>query len=110
MFIRITHIINGEVNGGGVLVTEVQIDQLIAAVAKVRSIPRENVSLDSPLVDLGFDSLDTTVLLFDLEKLFNISIPDDDVRSVRTVNDIVVGIDGIFAKGNSGTLPTEASA
>jgi acyl carrier protein len=36
-------------------------------------------------------------LLFELENAFKISIPDDDVRSLRTVNDVVEGIKKIIA-------------
>jgi acyl carrier protein len=49
------------------------------------------------LQDLGIDSLDVFTLLFELENAFKISIPDDDVRSLRTVNDVVEGIKKIIA-------------
>jgi acyl carrier protein len=49
------------------------------------------------LQDLGIDSLDVFTLLFELENAFKISIPDDDVRSLRTVNDVVDGIKKILA-------------
>jgi acyl carrier protein len=43
-------------------------------------------------VDLGFDSLDTMTLLFELENTFQISIPDEQARSIRTVSEIVEGV------------------
>jgi acyl carrier protein len=46
---------------------------------------------------MGIDSLDVFTLLFELENAFKISIPDDDVRSLRTVNDVVEGIKKILA-------------
>jgi acyl carrier protein len=36
-------------------------------------------------------------LLFELENAFKISIPDDDVRSIRTVNDVVHGVKKLLA-------------
>jgi len=41
--------------------------------------------------------LDVFTLLFELENAFQISIPDDDVRSIRTVSDVVAGIKKILA-------------
>jgi acyl carrier protein len=63
----------------------------------VKRIPADTIKLDTNLQDLGIDSLDVFTLLFELENAFKISIPDDDVRSLRTVNDVVEGIKKIIA-------------
>ena len=39
--------------------------------------------------DLGADSLDTVELIMELEKEFNISIPDDDAQKIATVGDAI---------------------
>lgn len=39
--------------------------------------------------DLGADSLDTVELIMDLEKEFNISIPDDAAENIATVKDAI---------------------
>ena len=67
-------------------------EKVLSAVASVKHIPQEQVSLDSTLQDLGFDSLDTTILLFELEKQFQFSISDEEVRSVRSVRDVAEGV------------------
>ncbi len=66
--------------------------KVIAAVVSVKNIPAETVTSESQLTELGFDSLDVINLLFELEEAFNVSIPDDEARRVRTVSDIVAGI------------------
>ena len=38
--------------------------------------------------DLGMDSLDVVELIIDVEKLYNIHIPDDEVEKVKTFNDV----------------------
>ncbi|MBQ7984706.1 MAG: acyl carrier protein [Bacteroidales bacterium] len=43
--------------------------------------------------DLGADSLDTVELIMELEKEFNISIPDDDAQKIATVGDAVTYIE-----------------
>ena len=37
--------------------------------------------------DLGMESLDVVELIIDVEKLYNINIPDDEVEKVKTFND-----------------------
>jgi len=39
--------------------------------------------------DLGADSLDTVELIMELEKEFNISIPDDHAENISTVGEAV---------------------
>jgi len=39
--------------------------------------------------DLGADSLDTVELIMDLEKEFNISIPDEAAEKIQTVKDAI---------------------
>jgi acyl carrier protein len=72
-------------------------EKVIATLASVKRIPAENITIDTNLQEMGIDSLDVFTLLFELENAFKISIPDDDVRSIKTVNDIVVGIKKILA-------------
>jgi acyl carrier protein len=72
-------------------------EKVIATLASVKRIPADKISLETNLQDLGIDSLDVFTLLFELENAFKISIPDDDVRSIRTVSDIVEGVKKILA-------------
>ena len=72
-------------------------EKVIATLASVKRIPAENIKLDSNLQQMGIDSLDVFTLLFELENAFKITIPDDDVRSIKTVNDIVEGIKKLLA-------------
>jgi acyl carrier protein len=72
-------------------------ETVISTLASVKRIPADTIKLDTSLQDLGIDSLDVFTLLFELENAFKISIPDDDVRSLKTVNDIVDGMKKIIA-------------
>ena len=87
-------------------------EKVISTLASVKKIPAENITIDTNLQELGIDSLDVFTLLFELENAFNISIPDDDVRSIKTVKDIVDGIKKIQAAAAPDTSlgsPTPAS-
>jgi acyl carrier protein len=83
-------------------------EKVLSAVASVKHIPQEQIALDSSLQELGFDSLDTTVLLFELEKQFHISIPDEGVRSVRTVRDVLDGVARLIASTSRDSVASES--
>ncbi|MFZ0637888.1 MAG: acyl carrier protein [Candidatus Acidiferrales bacterium] len=78
-------------------------DKVISTLASVKRIPTDTIKLDSTLQDLAIDSLDTFTLLFELESKFNISISDDEARSIRTVNDIVEGVRKVLDSANGGS-------
>jgi acyl carrier protein len=84
-------------------------EKVIATLASVKRIPADGIKLDTNLQELGIDSLDVFTLLFELENAFKITIPDDDVRSLRTVNDVVEGIKKLIAAAPA-TTPPDSSA
>ena len=77
--------------------------RVIATLASVKRIPADKITLEANLQELGIDSLDVFTLLFELENAFHISIPDDDVRSIRTVSDIVEGVRKLIPAPPPGT-------
>jgi acyl carrier protein len=72
-------------------------EQVIAVIAAARRRHPDTISLESSLAELGFDSLDTLTTVFDLESKFDISIPDEQAQSLRTVGDVVEGIRKLVA-------------
>jgi acyl carrier protein len=84
-------------------------EKVISTLASVKRIPANTITLETNLQDLGIDSLDVFTLLFELENAFKVSIPDDDVRSLRTVNDVVDGIKKILAAAPPNTSLGSAS-
>jgi acyl carrier protein len=76
-------------------------DELIQRVLKViatsKRIPLETVTLDSDFLQLGIDSMDAVEILFAMENEFDISIPDDEVRSVRNVRQMCEGVEKLLA-------------
>jgi acyl carrier protein len=54
------------------------------------AVPREALKKKSDLAkDLGADSLDMVELIMEFEKVFKMSIPDDEVEKIRTVGQII---------------------
>ena len=58
--------------------------------AKQLNLSPDKIKPESDVVkDLGADSLDVVELLISLEDDYGISIPEDDIVNVKTVQDIV---------------------
>jgi acyl carrier protein len=69
------------------------IERVRQAVAKTQRIPVERVTLDTRFEELGMDSMDGVNLLFTLEGEFDINIPDDQAREIRTVRQMAEGLE-----------------
>lgn len=67
-------------------------ERIFKILASVKHIPQDTIKLESSLQELGFDSLDTIILLSELEQEFSIAIPDEAARQVRVVKDVVEGV------------------
>ena len=55
----------------------------------VRNQTDKEVDPATPFKDYDIDSLDTTVILYDVEQAFNVEIELDEEESLQTVDDIV---------------------
>lgn len=76
-------------------------DKIMATFEKVReiivdklSVPEAKVTEDAKFVnDLGADSLDVVEFVMEVEKEFNITIPDEEAAKLEKVGDAVKYID-----------------
>lgn len=71
--------------------------RVLKVIATSKRIPPEQVTIDSDFQQLGIDSMDAVEILFALENEFDISIPDDEVRSVRNVRQMAEGVEKLVA-------------
>lgn len=71
--------------------------QIIALIAKQKSISADSITPESSFDELQVDSLDKINLTFEVEDLFAIQIPDDSLNSLRTVGDVVTGVNSLLA-------------
>ena len=73
---------------------------------RVQRIIEEKLGVDASEVkpeatftnDLGADSLDTVELIMELEKEFNITIPDDQAEKITTVGEAIAHIEKALAE------------
>lgn len=71
--------------------------RVIRVIAETQKIPVESVSIDKTFEELKIDSLDGINIVFGLENEFNISIPDENMESLRSVRDAVEGVRQLVA-------------
>lgn len=71
--------------------------RVLKVIATSKRIPLEQVTIDSEFQQLNIDSMDAVEILFALENEFDINIPDDDVREVRNVRQMVEGVAKLVA-------------
>ena len=65
-------------------------DQLFTLIADELSVDKEQVTLEANLQDdLGADSLDAIQLIMSIENEFDITIPESEIDSLKTVADIM---------------------
>jgi acyl carrier protein len=83
--------------------------RVLKAIATSKRIPLEQVTIDSEFQQLNIDSMDAVEILFALENEFDINIPDDDVREVRNVRQMVEGVAKLVAD-KAATLPPAPAA
>lgn len=76
-------------------------ERVISVIAKTQRIPREKITPESTFEELGLDSLDSVNILFALEEEFQISIPDEETREIRSISQMIQGIEKLVAASGS---------
>lgn len=66
--------------------------KVIRIIAEKQRIPIDTVTPDSTFEELKIDSLDGINIIFAIEEQFDISIPDEGVRSIHSVREMVEGV------------------
>ncbi len=79
--------------------SEELIGRVMKVIADTQRIPLDTIKPDSTFEELKIDSLDGINILFGLENEFNINIPDDSARGLRTVRDMAEGVEKLVNSG-----------
>ena len=72
-------------------------DRVIQVIAKTQHLPPESITIDQTFAELKFDSLDGMNILVAIESEFDISIPDDQAVKIKSVREMVDGIERLLA-------------
>ena len=80
-------------------------ERVIAIIAKAKKIPPESISIDSTFEELRIDSLDGLNVFFEIEEAFDLSIPDERARGLRSVREVVEALETLVSPGAESANP-----
>ncbi len=72
--------------------------RIIELIARSKNLSPDVVTPATSFDDLQIDSLEKINLTFEVEDLFAISIPDASLTSLRTVGDVIDGVERLQAE------------
>jgi acyl carrier protein len=75
------------------LMTSIE-DEITLLVARACGVDPKHIRVDRSLIEYGLDSVRAIDLLISLETSFGIEIPDQDVKSLKSVKDVAGYIRG----------------
>ena len=76
---------------------------MLRVIADTQRLPLEDVTIAKTFEELGIYSMDGVSLLFAVENEFDINIPDDAAKSIRTVQGMVDGVKHLLAQSKPAT-------
>lgn len=62
---------------------------VIAVIAREQRIPAESISPEATFEELKIDSLDGVNIVFALEEKYNLTIPDEVAREMKSIRQVV---------------------
>lgn len=77
------------------------LERVISVIVKTQHYPPDKAALvtaEANFADLGIDSLDGINIVFALENEFDVAIPDEGAKTMKSVIDIVAGIDKLLTE------------
>lgn len=66
--------------------------RVLRIIAETQRKDPAQVTIDSTFEELGIDSMDGVNIIFALENEFNINVPDEEVKNIQSVRDMVEGV------------------
>lgn len=72
--------------------------RVIRVIAETQKINPASLTADSTFEQLNIDSLDGINIVFATESEFGVSVPDEAVRALRSVRDVITGVEKLLAE------------
>ncbi len=76
-------------------------DKVAQIIAKVAHCNIQDVKPESELTALGVDSLKAITVIFEIEETFDVEIPNEAIKSIVTVSDILDKLDKLINQDES---------
>jgi len=75
--------------------------RVLSVIAATQRISPETVTIDKSFQELGIDSMDGINILFALENEFDITIPDEQAKQIRSIREMVQGIEKLVSESSA---------
>ncbi len=76
--------------------------RVLKVITTVKRLPPGKATIDSSFQELEIDSMDGVEILFALENEFDITIPDEDAKTIRSIREMVEGVERLVAAKAAG--------
>lgn len=87
------------------LIPDPIIERVIQVIVKTQHMDASSVKPASTFEEMKVDSLDGLQILFALEEEFNVNIPDEAAKQLKSVADIAQGIRSLLAEQAAAPSP-----
>ena len=85
-------------------------ERVVRVFAEFKKISPDEVKMDTTFEELGLDSLDGLNLIFELEEEFDLTVPDDKIKEMKSVAQVVEGIEKLLEAKEKGVDVTAEAA
>ena len=85
-------------------------ERVVRVFAEFKKISPDEVKMDTTFEELGLDSLDGLNLIFELEEEFDLTVPDDQIKDMKSVAQVVEGIEKLLEAKEKGVDVTAEAA
>ena len=75
--------------------------RVLSVIAATQRISPETVTIDKSFQELGIDSMDGINILFAMENEFDITIPDEQAKQIRSIREMVQGIEKLLSESSA---------
>jgi acyl carrier protein len=79
--------------------TDDVMSRVIRVIAETQHVPVDTVKPESTFEELKIDSLDGINIVFGIENEFDINVPDEAAKALRSVGDVARGVESLLAGG-----------
>jgi len=84
--------------------------RILRIIAETQRKDPAQVTVASSFEELGIDSMDGVNIIFALENEFDINVPDEEVKNIRSVRDMVEGVRQLVAAKAAKASPAPPAA
>lgn len=77
-------------------------ERVVRVFSEFKKIPPEDIKPETTFEELGLDSLDGLNLIFELEEEFDLTVPDNQIQEMKSVEQVVAGIEALLEAKEKG--------